>query len=381
MRGRHGGAELETSMRTTMGRMMAGRTVMGAGAAALLAACGGDDAAEAEIERTRAALEAAAEDVETATVPLGEDAGDGAAAADAYLAENAAREGVRVTDSGLQIETLEPGDGPQPTAADILRINYELRVADGPVLDSSEAAGAPVVLPGYEQLGLPGLLEAVPQMKEGERARITMPPALAFGAQVPPGAPVGANDVIVFDIDLVEVIAADDEERLAALREEETARMEAAQAEAREAFDAMRAENQAASADFLAQKQAEAGVTATDSGLLYEVVEDGGDGPSPEATDRVRVHYRGTLPSGETFDSSYDRGTPTEFALNQVIAGWTEGVALMDVGDTYRFYIPADLAYGERGTPGGPIGPDQALVFDVELLAVLDDAPAEPAAE
>ena len=354
------------------------RLMTGACALSLLAACGGDDT-EAEIAETRAELEAAEAEV---AAPEPEPV-DGAAAAEAYLAENANREGVRVTGSGLQVETLEPGEGRAPTAEDVLRINYEIRVADGPVLDSSEGAGAPVVLPGYEQLGLPGLIEAVPQMKEGERARITLPPSLAFGGQaLPPGAPVSPDDVIVFDLEIVEVIAPDDEARLTALREEEEARMAQMQEAARAEFEARRTANQEASAAFLASKRAEDGVQATQSGLLYEVVEDGGSAESPDATDRVRVHYRGTLPSGETFDSSYDRGQPTEFALNQVIAGWTEGVQLMDVGDTYRFYIPADLAYGEQGTPGGPIGPDQALVFDVELLAVLDEPDAAaPAAE
>ena len=96
-----------------------------------------------------------------------------------------------------------------------------------------------------------------------------------------------------------------------------------------------------------------------------------GAGRVRSATDRVRVNYQGALLDGTVFDSSYERGQPTEFALNQVIPGWTEGLALMPVGAKYRFWIPGDLAYGAKGTPEGSIGPNATLVFDVELLAIL----------
>ena len=85
----------------------------------------------------------------------------------------------------------------------------------------------------------------------------------------------------------------------------------------------------------------------------------------------MRVHYRGTLLDGTEFDSSHRRGEPSEFGLNQVIAGCTEGLTLMPVGAKYRLWIPGDLAYGARGTPGGPIGPNQMLIFDVELLDIV----------
>jgi FKBP-type peptidyl-prolyl cis-trans isomerase len=93
------------------------------------------------------------------------------------------------------------------------------------------------------------------------------------------------------------------------------------------------------------------------------------EGDKPEATSQVTVHYHGTLPSGEVFDSSVQRGEPATFGLNQVIPGWTEGVQLMSVGEKYRFFIPSDLAYGPQGA-GGSIGPNQALVFEVELIAI-----------
>ncbi|MFC5569206.1 FKBP-type peptidyl-prolyl cis-trans isomerase N-terminal domain-containing protein [Lysobacter yangpyeongensis] len=129
--------------------------------------------------------------------------------------------------------------------------------------------------------------------------------------------------------------------------------------------------NKAEGAEFLAKNKAEKGVFTTPSGLQYMVLRQGA-GQRPRATDRVRVNYHGTLLNGTVFDSSYDRGgQPVEFGLNQVIAGWTEGLSLMPVGAKYRFWIPGDLAYGAKGTPDGTIGPNSTLVFDVELLAIL----------
>jgi FKBP-type peptidyl-prolyl cis-trans isomerase FkpA len=95
-----------------------------------------------------------------------------------------------------------------------------------------------------------------------------------------------------------------------------------------------------------------------------------GAGPRPKTTDTVRVHYEGALLDGTVFDSSYQRGQPASFPLNQVIPGWTEGVSLMAVGAKYRFWIPGDLAYGPKGTPDGSIGPNATLTFDVELQAI-----------
>lgn len=120
---------------------------------------------------------------------------------------------------------------------------------------------------------------------------------------------------------------------------------------------------------FLAKNKAQPGVVTTASGLQYQVLR-AGSGERPTATSRVRVNYEGKLLSGEVFDSSYQRGEPIDFGLNQVIKGWTEGVSLMPVGSKYRFWIPSELAYGENGA-GGQIGPNATLTFDVELLGVL----------
>ena len=119
---------------------------------------------------------------------------------------------------------------------------------------------------------------------------------------------------------------------------------------------------------FLAENAKRAGVKTTASGLQYEVITDA-IGIKPKATDTVRVHYEGTLPDGTVFDSSYKRGEPISFGLNQVIKGWTEGLQLMPVGSKYKLYIPYHLGYGERGA-GASIPPYSALVFTVELLGV-----------
>lgn len=121
---------------------------------------------------------------------------------------------------------------------------------------------------------------------------------------------------------------------------------------------------------FLAENAQKEGVTVLPSGLQYTIIKEG-EGRKPKATDRVKCHYEGTLPNGTVFDSSYRRGEPAVFPLNGVIAGWTEGVQLMSEGAKYRFFIPYNLAYGERGA-GQAIPPYAALVFDVELISIED---------
>ena len=121
--------------------------------------------------------------------------------------------------------------------------------------------------------------------------------------------------------------------------------------------------------DFLSDNAQKEGVIVLPSGLQYQVLREG-NGKQPKATDRVKCHYEGTLIDGTKFDSSYDRGEPATFGLNQVIAGWTEGVQLMQEGAKYRFFIPYNLAYGERGA-GSSIPPFASLLFDVELIEVV----------
>ncbi len=124
---------------------------------------------------------------------------------------------------------------------------------------------------------------------------------------------------------------------------------------------------------YLAENKSKEGVKTTKSGLQYKVIK-AGEGASPKASDIVEVNYEGKLIDGTVFDSSYDRGQPVQFPLNQVIPGWTEGVQLMKKGAKYEFFIPANLAYGEAGNPG--IEPNSTLIFTVELLG-FKSAPAK----
>ncbi|MGR9100293.1 MAG: FKBP-type peptidyl-prolyl cis-trans isomerase [Gammaproteobacteria bacterium] len=127
-------------------------------------------------------------------------------------------------------------------------------------------------------------------------------------------------------------------------------------------------ENLAEGTAFLSENAKNPEVVTTESGLQYLVINEG-DGAKPFASDSVTVHYQGTTIDGEEFDSSYRRGEPATFPLNHVIAGWTEGLQLMSEGAKYRFFIPSELAYGERGA-GRTIGPNSTLIFDVELIKV-----------
>jgi FKBP-type peptidyl-prolyl cis-trans isomerase len=125
---------------------------------------------------------------------------------------------------------------------------------------------------------------------------------------------------------------------------------------------------------FLAENKTKGGVVSLPSGLQYKILRSG-DGSSPKGTDTVETNYRGTLIDGTEFDSSYKRGQAAVFPVNGVIAGWTEALQLMKVGDKWQLFVPPELAYGERGA--GPIGPNSTLIFDVELLSIKSDMEGE----
>lgn len=306
----------------------------------LVAACGRPEPGEPE-EQPDPPLEESAEASQTQTELRAEFdklASENLAASKAFLAENADRDGVTVTNSGLQYMVLEegPANGATPVSTDQVVVHYVGTLKDGVEFDSSRARGAAATF-RLNQV-IPGWTEGVQLMSEGDRFRFFVPPDLAYrdrGA----GPVIGPNEALIFDVELIKV------------QNPET--------------------NLAAANEFLSKNAAKTGVKTTESGLQYEVIsEGGGDGASPTAENTVKVHYAGTLINGTEFDSSYARGEPIEFPLGGVIPGWTEGVQLMSEGDKFRFFIPPDLAYGVRGTPGGPIGPNEALVFEVELLEV-----------
>ncbi len=119
---------------------------------------------------------------------------------------------------------------------------------------------------------------------------------------------------------------------------------------------------------FLEENKKKDGIITTKSGLQYEIIKKG-DGPIPSGSDKVTVHYKGTLLNGDEFDSSYKRGKPASFMVKGVIKGWTEALQLMPVGSKYKLFIPSDLAYGKKGA-GSKINPNSALIFDIELLSI-----------
>ncbi|MEZ5897575.1 MAG: FKBP-type peptidyl-prolyl cis-trans isomerase [Parvularculaceae bacterium] len=266
---------------------------------------------------------------------------DNARESEKFLEDNARKKDVHVTESGLQYMVLEegPADGASPNAQDIVDVNYAGTLLDGVEFDSSYARGAAARFPVNQVID--GWTEALQLMSEGDKYRLFLPPELAYGEQGTPGGPIGPNEALIFDVELIKVTSAEG--------------------------------NLKKSEEFLAENAKRQGVATTASGLQYEVLVEGeSGGNSPTDANVVKVNYEGRLIDGKVFDSSYERGEPIEFPLARVIAGWTEGVQLMSVGDKFRFFIPPDLAYGARGTPGGPIGPNEALIFDVELLDVVD---------
>jgi FKBP-type peptidyl-prolyl cis-trans isomerase len=146
-------------------------------------------------------------------------------------------------------------------------------------------------------------------------------------------------------------------------------KMQEAQKEQSEAMKVASEANLAAQQEFIAKNAKEAGVETTESGLQYQVITEG-EGAMPTKEDTVRVHYTGTLLDGTVFDSSVERGQPAEFGVGQVIAGWTEALQNMKVGSKHKLFIPAELAYGDRGA-GEHIAPGSMLIFEVELLDIV----------
>jgi FKBP-type peptidyl-prolyl cis-trans isomerase len=156
---------------------------------------------------------------------------------------------------------------------------------------------------------------------------------------------------------------------LTQLQQDLMAKQREAMAKEEEKMKATAEPNKKEGEAFLSSNKAKEGVVTLPSGLQYKIVTEG-SGPKPTVTDTVVCNYRGTLINGTEFDSSYKRGEPASFQVSRVIKGWTEALQLMPVGSKWQLFIPSDLAYGERGTPGGSIGPNSTLIFEVELLSI-----------
>ena len=240
------------------------------------------------------------------------------------------------TASGLATKVITKGTGDtHPKDGDIPKLNLSLWSSDGTLLQSTSQSGAPADI-SLDQLGIGGLAEGIKLMVPGERRQLWIPAKLAFGDSPPPGAPTGA---LVVEAELISIKAG---------------------------IPAPEAPADVAAAPADAEKTA--------SGLVSKVITKGTGTVHPKATETVTVHYSGWTPDGKLFDSSVKRGEPTSFPLNGVIKGWTEGVQLMVEGEKRRFWIPADLAYGENPKDGRPGG---QLVFDVELISI-KQAPKPP---
>ncbi|MGD7651996.1 MAG: FKBP-type peptidyl-prolyl cis-trans isomerase [Verrucomicrobiales bacterium] len=233
------------------------------------------------------------------------------------------------TASGLASRVLSAGTGTvKPSGADVVTIHFSGWNTAGELLQSTVMNGQPAVFP-LNQVNIEGWKEGLQLMVAGEKRRLWVPAKLAFGENPPPGAPTGD---IVFDIELLDVKKAPKPPETPA---------------------------DVAAAPDTAEKTA--------SGISHRVLQKGTGTDHPKASDTVSVHYTGWTTDGKMFDSSVTRGEPTSFPLNRVIKGWTEGVQLMVVGEKRRFWIPADLAYGENPGGGAPGG---TLVFDIELLEI-----------
>ena len=261
---------------------------------------------------------------------------------ESHLPWNPDAEGVQSDANGLQWVVIREGDGKgaSPTASDLVRVHYEGRTAQGDKFDSSYDKGRPIMF-RLSQV-IPGWTLGLQKMKEGDQYLFYIPNALAYGNQNR-GSVIKAGDDLVFLVDLIDVMEP---------KFTDTAAWE----------------------KYTPWNPDLPDVQKTESGLQYIVLASGDpEGASPVNGQDVVVYYEGRLAgTGEMFDSAYQRGAPEVFPSNQLIRGWVEALAMMKPGDRWLVYVPSDLAYGKKGTPGGPIPPDADLIFEVELADVLN---------
>ncbi len=266
-----------------------------------------------------------------------------------FLADNSEEEGVITLPGGLQYKVIKQGAGPSPGPTDKVEVHYHGTLIDGTVFDSSIERGTKATFPVNGLIK--GWVEALQLMSEGSRWMLYIPPELAYGTKGA-GDLIGPNSALIFDVELFKILPGD-----------------AAPASDESADEA--AVNLKAGQKFLAENAGQKGVVTLPSGLQYKVITEG-SGPRPVPSDKVEVHYHGTLIDGTVFDSSIDRGETITFPVTGVIKGWVEALQLMPVGSRWMLYIPADLAYGERRR-SKEIGPNSVLIFDVELIGIVED--------
>ncbi|SRR6056297_2480576 len=245
----------------------------------------------------------------------------------AFLEENAQRDDVTVTESGLQYRVIEEGDGILPSEESVVVFNFIGKFVNGEEFNNTFGSDEPVLA---SMNFLPaGLREGLQLSPIGSRYEFVLPPDLAYGNNPPAGIPRGA--VLIFEVELIHSNNYD--------------------------------------AQFLEENASREDITVTESGLQYRIIEEG-DGASPGASSFVNVEYTATFIYGNVLDDSRNTEGPASFSLNGVIDGFSEGLQLMQEGARYEFFIPGDLAYGSQPPPNSPIYPDATLIFDIELISV-----------
>jgi FKBP-type peptidyl-prolyl cis-trans isomerase len=261
------------------------------------------------------------------------------------------------TASGIYYVIDKKGNGKHATAADKVKVHYKGYKLDGSTFDSSYDRGQPIEFPLSGVIK--GWTEGIPLFEEGGKGTLLIPSSLAYGQNAPPGSTIKANEVLLFDVELIkinpepEVVEAPSPVKAAPAAEEVNSPDPSTQDQLIQ--------------DFIKKNNLNAQKTA--SGLYY-VIDKKGNGKHATAADQVKVHYKGTLLDGTKFDSSYDRNEPITFPLSGVIRGWTEGIPLFEEGGKGKLIIPSALGYGPNGA-GGVIKPNEILVFDVELLQII----------
>lgn len=249
-----------------------------------------------------------------------------------YLEDNAQRDDVTVTDSGLQYRVLEESDGISPTDDSIVVFDFIGKLVDGEQFNDTYEGERPFIsnLIAYPQGVLPqGLIEGIQLMNLGSTYEFTLPPDIAYGERPPQGFPPGA--VLIFELELLHSSN----------------------------YDSVYLDENAQNED----------VVVTESGLQYRIIEEG-SGAVPESSSAVDVEYTGTFIYGETFDTSRNTDGPATLNVDGVIEGFSEGLQLMQEGARYEFIIPGELAYGNQPPQGSSIYPNATLIFDVELISV-----------